>query len=110
MYYLYARGLESDVPKNGHFLTLNSNFSNIELGSQFLLHVSPLVYYLKQDQKDGTYIASTITLSKRNFPLSLQTIFNKIIKTIIPSNDFIWNATLIYSFNRSYVALKPPVL
>lgn len=110
MYYLYGRGFEPDVPKNGHFLTLNSNFSNIKLGRQFFLHVNPLFYYLKQDQKDGTYFASTITLSKSNFPLSLQTIFNKAIKSNIPSSDFIWNVTLIYSFNRSYVELKPSVL
>ncbi len=37
MYYLYSRGIDKDATRNTHFLTLNSNFSNIKLPKQFFL-------------------------------------------------------------------------
>ena len=37
MYYLYSRGIDNGTTKNTHFLTLNTNFSNIRLTKQFYL-------------------------------------------------------------------------
>jgi hypothetical protein len=104
MYYLYGRGLEANSFRNGHFITLNSNFSNVRLSNQLYMQFTPQVFYLKLDEQDGFYVTSTVTLSKRNFPFSLQSIINKTIKSnIAGSKDLVWNATLIYSFNKEYV-------
>ena len=105
-YYLYARGFDRDATRNTHFITLNSNFSNIRLTNQLFMRVAPQVYYLKLDKEDGFYMNATVTLARKNFPLSLSAIVNKVIKTnIAASKDLVWNATLVYSFNKNYVRL-----
>jgi hypothetical protein len=104
VYYLYSRGIEKDATRNTHFLTLNSNFSNIKLGKLFYTRFTPQFYYLKMDNKDGFYFTSQLTLARRNFPLSASVIMNKIIKTeITASKNFVWSASLVYSFSKKYV-------
>jgi hypothetical protein len=103
-YYLYSHGLDQYATKNTHFLALRSNFSNIKLSNQFFMRFTPQFYYLKMDENDGFYFTSGLTLSKKNFPLSGSGVINKIIQThITASKDFVWNATLTYSFNKKYV-------
>lgn len=103
MYYLYSHGLDAGGTKNVNFITLNSRISNINLSKQIYLTVHPQLYYLKMDQRDGFYVTSSFALAKRNFPLSLHSIINKTIKTdILGSKDFVWNVSLIYSFNKEY--------
>lgn len=104
IYYLYSRGFDKGTPKNGHFITFNSNFRNIKLGKQFFAQVTPQFYYLKQDAADGIFFTSAFSLAKKNFPLSLQSIINKEIKSdIIGAKNFVWNVSLIYSFSKKYV-------
>ena len=99
MYYLYGHGLQQNGPGNVHFVTVNSNFSNIRLSGQLFLQWIPQFFYLNIDKKDGIYFTSTATLLKRKFPLSLQSTINKTIKTNIPGDkNFVWNVTLFYSF------------
>lgn len=103
LYYLYSRCLDKDAARNTHFLTINSNFSNIKLGDQFFARFTPQFYYLNQDGRDGFYFTYTLTFAKKNFPLTIQSIINKTIQTDIPgSQNFVWNASLIYSFNKKY--------
>jgi len=53
---------------------------------------------------DGFYINGALTLSKRNFPLTISTLVNKTILTEIPvGEDFLWNVSLTYTFNKEYV-------
>lgn len=107
-YYLYSRGIDNGTVKNTHFITLNANFSYIPIIKQFYLRVNPQVYYLYQDSKDGYYFTSGFTLAKSNFPLSLSSIINKKIRSNIPgSKDFVWNISLVYSFNRNYIPQQP---
>ena len=109
IYYLYSRGLDNGTVRNTHFVTFNCNFSNIPLTKQFYLRVSPQIYYLYQDGRNGQYAIATITLARNNFPFSLSSILNKSIRSdIIGSKDFNSNVSLVYSFNRNY-APKPPV-
>jgi hypothetical protein len=104
LYYLYSRGLDYGAPRNTHFLTINSNLSHIKLGNQFFARFNPQFYYLRQDEKDGFYFTSALTLVKQNFPLTVQSIINKTIQTDIPgSENFVWNVSLIYSFSKKYV-------
>jgi hypothetical protein len=105
LYYLYSRGLDHGTIRKGHFLTVNTSFSHIKLGDKFFARFTPQVYYLYQDGKDGFYFTSSLTLVKRNFPISFQSLTNKIIQTNVPgSYDFLVNFSLIYSFNKTYVA------
>ena len=97
MYYLYSRGLD-DGTQNIHFLTLNSVFTNIGITKQFYLVFSPQVYYLKMDALDGFYGVGILTLAKRNFPLSLSSIFNQKIDSDIAGEELNWNISLVYSF------------
>jgi hypothetical protein len=48
-----------------------------------------------------------LTLAKNNFPLSVQGMLNKTIRSDIPgSRDFVWNTSIIYSFGNTYVKSK----
>jgi len=56
------------------------------------------------DEHDGFYFNSSLTLAKSNFPVLLSAMFNKRIQSDIPAdNDFIWNVSLRYGFNKEYV-------
>ncbi len=103
MYFLYAHGLDVGSTANTHFVTLNSSFSNLKLFSETYLKVQPQLYYLKMDSKDGYYFSSTVTLTNKKVPLAISSVINKVIDTDIKGKDFIWNLSLIYSFNNNYV-------
>jgi hypothetical protein len=104
MYYLYSRGIDVGTTRDTHFLTLNVNFSNLPLAKQFYLKIIPQVYYLKMDNQDGFYFTSAFTLANRKVPVSISSVINKVIQTdITASKDFVWNVSLIYSFNKKYV-------
>ena len=104
LYYLYSHGIDDGTIQNTHFLTLNVNFANIRLDKQFYLKAIPQVYYLKMDKQDGFYFTSALTLANKKYPLSISMVINKIIQTdITASKNFVWNVSLIYSFNKKYV-------
>jgi len=104
IYYLRSKGFAESSVKNLHFITLNANFNKVELYKSYYLKLNPQLYYLKMDERDGYYVTATVTLAKTNFPVSLQSTMNRIIESQIPSKDFIWNISLIYSFGRQYKA------
>jgi hypothetical protein len=97
-YYLYAKGLQADILQNGHFIALNSVFSNIKLSNQLLMRVIPMLFYLNLDKSEGFYATSTISLSSPNVPFSLSAMGTKSIKTNIIGKDFVWNVSLTYAF------------
>ena len=106
IYYLYSHGLDAGTIGNTHFITLNTNFSNIKITDQFFINVNPQLYYLKLDAQDGYYFTSTFTVLKKNFPLSVSAIINKEINSnITGSKNFLWNVSLVYTFNKKYVKL-----
>lgn len=103
LYYLHANGLDKGTTKNTNFLALNTVFSNIRLIEDISLKLNPQLYVLKMDELHGYYVTSTFTLSKKDFPLTLTSVVNQVVKTDIPSKDFVWNLSLIYAFNKEYV-------
>jgi hypothetical protein len=106
IYYLYSHGLDAGTIGNTHFITLNINFSNIKITDQFFIRFNPQFYYLKLDAQDGFYFTSTLSVAKKNFPLSVSSTVNKIINTnITGSKNFVWNASLVYSFNKKSVKI-----
>lgn len=103
-YYMYVYGVEKDAVKNTHYLALRTAFSNVKLSSQLFLTISPSVYYLKMDKNHGFYMNTGLNLAKRKFPLSVSAIVNKTIHTQIPiGEDFLWNVSLVYTFNNKYL-------
>jgi hypothetical protein len=103
-YYLYSYGFDNEYVRNTNFGMLNMNFSNIKLSDKFFLSYMPQIYYLRINWNDGYNITSTLTLSRKNFPVLFSVFGNKTIKSDVPGHkDFVWNASLIYSFNSSYV-------
>jgi hypothetical protein len=104
IYYLYGRGFDKGGVRYSHFITLNSNFSHIKLSDQLHMTFSPQIFYLRLVKDEGFFGTATIGLLKKNSPFSLSAIFNKELKKGIPgARDFIWNATLTYSFGKNYV-------
>lgn len=104
IYCLYSRGIEKELTRNTNLISLRGSFSNIRLSDQFYLLFNPQVYYLNMDDIDGFYFNSALTLTKRNFPLSISAMINEPIKTDISAgNGFLWNVSLIYSFNKEYI-------
>jgi acetyltransferase-like isoleucine patch superfamily enzyme len=103
-YYMYSRGIDKGTIKNTHFVTINSNISNIKIGDQFYARINPQLYYLALDARDGLFITSSLNIYKRNFPISFQSIINKSLDTdIAGSEKFLWNVSLIYAFDKTYV-------
>jgi hypothetical protein len=105
IYYLYSHGLDPTTVNNTHFVTVNANFSNIKLGNKIFMGITPQFYYLNQGEHDGFYFTSAFSLNKRNFPLSISSVINKVIHTDIPGKDFVWNVTLIYSLGKHDISL-----
>jgi hypothetical protein len=98
MYYLYSHGIDKDAVKNTQFIRFNSSISNIKVSNSLRMKMSPQVYYLKMNDKDGFYMSSSLTVSKMNTPVSFSVLLNKAIDTdITASRNFVWNATLTYT-------------
>jgi len=101
-FYQYGGGVEKELPRHSHFLSVRANFSNVRLPKQLSLKFNPQLYYLTLDDKKGWYAASGLTLAMRSFPLSISTLMNKATQTNIAGKEFDWNIGLVYSFNESY--------
>ncbi len=103
-YYLYLYGIDKNTTKNTNFFAFRTNFTNISISDYISLGIIPQIYYLKMDSADGVYFASTFSLQKKNFPFSISSMFNQEIKSNIDgSQHFIWNVSLIYSFNKQFI-------
>ncbi|MDX1954577.1 MAG: hypothetical protein SFU20_03535 [Chitinophagaceae bacterium] len=103
VYYLYSRGLDPGVPQNNHFLTLNANIHSVPPPGKLLVRLTPQVYYLKQDQRDGFFFTSGFSLARKGFPIFIAAIINKKLSgDITGAKDFIWNTSLVYSFQHTY--------
>jgi hypothetical protein len=104
MYYLYSRGIEEELTRNNTMISVRGSFSNIRLSDQFYMRFNPQVYYLNMDNIDGFYINSTLTFARRNIPVSVSAMINQPVKTnIAAGNEFLWNVSLIYTFNKEYI-------
>lgn len=103
-YYLFSIGLEKEVTRNNHFISLRPSFTNISLSKQYYMNLHLQFYYLKLDEPDGFYTAGGLTLARRNFPFSISTLMNKAIDSNINAKQFDWNVSLNYAFGKSYVA------
>jgi hypothetical protein len=102
-YYLRGHAFQQHGPQNTNFLGLQGNFTKIKLVGKTYFSFNPQVFYLKVDAEDGFYVNATTTFGVRDFPITISSIVNKAIETEIPTKDFDWNVSLIYTFDRSFV-------
>ncbi|SDF22482.1 hypothetical protein SAMN05421636_1226 [Pricia antarctica] len=106
MYYLRGQGFDEGI-KQTNFLVLNSSFINLLVSEHYYFNITPQVYFLKIDDLKGYYVAGFFTFAKKDFPLSISAIVNKVIDTeIVPEDDFTWNISLNYSFPNPNRNLK----
>lgn len=105
LHYLGSKGLTKDIVQTTTFLALRS-IINLNLSKKFSLGLIPQTYYLKMDDKEGTYVNATINLFKKNFPISLNAIASKAIKTQIAGKDYLWSVGLVYNINNKYKKLR----
>lgn len=103
LYYLRGHAFQQHGPQNTHFLGLQGSFTKIKLVGKTYFSFNPQVFYLKVDADDGFYVNATTTFGVRDFPITISSIVNKAIESEIPTKDFDWNISLIYTFDRNYV-------
>ncbi len=104
MYGLFSYGFDNENVRTTEFIRFNMNFSNIKLWKQFFISYMPQIYYLRINSNNAFNVTSSLTLVNSNFPLSISAFINKQIQSAIPgTRNFIWNISLIYSFNKNYV-------
>ena len=103
MYYIWGIGLEKEgQTRNTHFLSLRAFFNQICLIEQFYLNWNPQIYYLNLDGTDGIYTAQSLTLAHKKLPVSISSMMNFKLKSDVPTKDFDWNISLVYSFKNQF--------
>lgn len=96
-YYLYGYGVERDVARHTHFVSLRGSLTAPGLPAPYVVQLTPQAYYLNTDGLHGTYAYMGLTLSKGGFPLSLSSVVNRVIRTDISGDTFLWNVNLHYA-------------
>lgn len=104
-YYLTGHGFDPGV-RNSHYLALIGSFSDLGITGHIRGGFAPQVFFLKMDKQTGYYFASNFSLSHDKFPVSLAAVINKKLKSEIASKDFLWNLSLVYTFNTKYKRLQ----
>lgn len=102
IYYLQGHGLNPIPPKSSKFLALNTVFSNLALSKEISLRMNPQVYFLSVDGVTGTYVTSSFTVTKKDFPIGFQTLFNQKIKSDVAGDNLVWNLSLLYNFSTNF--------
>lgn len=104
LYYMYVYGMEDITSRNTHYIAFRTYFTDISISKEYFLKFTPQIYYLYQDRISGTYVSSNQSLNKRNFPFSLAAMISRPIHTdILIGNKLVWNMSLIYAFNHTYI-------
>lgn len=102
LYYMYGRGVDVGTTKNTHYLSLRAAFSNLKITKNITLRLNPQLFYLKTDDKDGFFVAASLGLYKKGWPVSIGAMMNQKIKSDIVTKDFNWNVGLNYVFGGNY--------
>jgi hypothetical protein len=104
--YMYYHAIGNDLPRSGHYFSVNPNFENIKLIKDLRLSAESQLFFLNIDGLNGFYFASDISVSKKDLPVSVSCMISKSIVSNIGGKDFNWNISLSYMFGRSYTGKK----
>lgn len=108
--YLAGRSLGKVPYALNQFVTIGPSFTNIPISQKYFFNARPQVFYLKMNEKDGFFASSSMVIGRKNFPISLGGIVSKVIVSKIEVDNWIWNISLIYSFNNEFVKRANPIL
>jgi hypothetical protein len=104
VYLFYTYGIEEFITKNTYMVSFRPGISNIPIAKNTTARMTPEVYYLKMDDNEGVYLNARLSVSNRNFPVSLSALVNKPLESNIPSEyDLLWHVALSYSFGGNYI-------
>jgi len=104
VYLFYTYGIEEFITRNTYMVSFRPGISNIPVAKNTTARITPEVYYLKMDDNEGVFLNARLSVSNRNFPVSLSALINKPLESNIPSEyDFLWHVALSYSFGRNYI-------
>jgi hypothetical protein len=107
LYLFYNHGIEKYITRNTYMYSFRPSISNIPIIKNISARVGPEIYYLKMDDNDGVYINATLSISKKNFPLSISALINSPLESTIPAEyDLLWNIGLVYSFGKQYKEVR----
>ena len=102
LYYMYGRGIDVGTTKHTHYLSLRAAFLNLKIAKDITVRLNPQVFYLKTDDKDGFFLAVSLGIMKKNWPISIGAMMNQKIKSTIVAKDFNWNVGLNYIFGGKF--------
>jgi hypothetical protein len=108
--YLQGRSLGSGPLAINQFVALGTSHTNLSITKKFFLNAKPQLFYLKMNEKDGYFASGSFLIGKKNFPISLGSIISKKIISEIEVDNWIWNISLVYSFNNEFVKRSNPIL
>lgn len=100
LYYLHGGSLDRGGNTRIKMLALRGSFIT-GLPAGFRLKTAPMAFYLNLNGYEGYYTTATITLERRNWPVTFSSILNQEIVSKVPgSKSFIWNVGAGYAFKR----------
>lgn len=102
IYFLRGHGFQDHTAKDNMFVSLQGNFSRIKMVGKTYVSFNPQVFYLTLDGNDGFYVNATTTVGINGFPITISSIVNKAISSNIPSRDFDWNVSLVYTLDKHF--------
>jgi len=97
-HYIYSHGIDADVTRHTHVVAARAGIASLGLPARFVARLDPQVYYLRLDDRGGTYFNSRVNLAKRDLPVSISGLVNRPIRTNISTGGaFLWNVGLTYA-------------
>ncbi len=112
--YLAGRSLGPVPFELNQFMAVTSSFTNVQISDQFFFNARPQVFYLRMSDtdsfRDGYFVSSSVLVGKKDFPISIGSIVSRKIISNIDTSDWIWNISLIYSFNTDFIKSPNPIL
>ncbi len=104
VFLFYTYGVEKFITRNTYMVSIRPGISNIPVAKNTTARITPEVYYLNMDDKDGVFLNARLSVSNKNFPVSLSALVNKPLKSNIPSEyDLLWHVGVSWSFGRNYI-------
>ncbi|UBM60222.1 hypothetical protein LAG90_06145 [Marinilongibacter aquaticus] len=103
LYYLYSHGFDHGATRNTNFTAFRLYVSHVKLSKELRFEAVPQLYILDLDGTNGLYANAILGLGHSKWPISIGSILSHVVSSDIKAGkDFIWNISLIYSFNRNY--------
>ena len=99
--YLEGHRFQEVGPKTANILFFNTSFTGLGLSKKVSLNLFPSYFFLNADGSKGNYLTLTTILAHKKSPFKLGSTINQTINSNIPGNkNFMWNVSLLYSFDK----------